>query len=137
MISLLFLEEKVAKTPGTRVSQVTHSSARKFCEYSSFVALLSLVSATLTTPPYRIPCGANCVCTTHDYMLAVLSICKQICSYSSIGTDTRCCSNGAGFVLTLHFAGGLHQCRGWVCQPETAVCVIPTERSDEESQPLF
>ena len=32
----------------------------------------------LTTPPYRIPCGANCVCTTHDYMLAVLSICKQI-----------------------------------------------------------
>ena len=45
MISLLFLEEKVTKTPGTRVSQVTHSSARKFCEYSSFVALLSLVSA--------------------------------------------------------------------------------------------
>ena len=45
MISLLFLEEKVAKTPGTRVSQVAHSSARKFCEYSSFVARLSLVSA--------------------------------------------------------------------------------------------
>ena len=41
------------------------------------------------------------------------------------------------FFLTLPFVGGLHQCRGWVCQPETAVCVIPTERSDEESQPLF
>ena len=45
MISLLFLEEKERKTPGTRVSQVVHSSARKFCEYSSFVAPLPLVSA--------------------------------------------------------------------------------------------
>ena len=32
----------------------------------------------LTTSPFRTPCGANCVCTTHDYMLAILSICKQI-----------------------------------------------------------
>ena len=32
------------KAPGTRVEQVAHSSARKFCEYSSFVALLTLVS---------------------------------------------------------------------------------------------
>ena len=39
-------------------------------------SLKALVRATLlTTPPYRIPCGANYVCTTHDYMLAVLSIC--------------------------------------------------------------
>ena len=59
-LSQLF-DRKVAKTPGTRVEQVTHSSARVIA---------------LTTPPYRIPCGANCVCTTHDYMLAVLSICK-------------------------------------------------------------
>ena len=43
-LSQLF-DRKVAKTPGTRVEQVVHSSARKFCEYSSFVALLSLVSA--------------------------------------------------------------------------------------------
>ena len=28
---------------------------------------------------------------------------KQICSYSSIGTDTRCCSNGAGFVFNITF----------------------------------
>jgi hypothetical protein len=39
-------------------------------------SLKALARATLlTTPPFRIPCGANCVCTTHDYMLAVLSIC--------------------------------------------------------------
>ena len=42
---LTFWPQKVTKTPGTRVSQVTHSSARKFCEYSSFVARLPLVSA--------------------------------------------------------------------------------------------
>ena len=40
-----FCPQKVAKTPGTRVEQVTHSSAQKFCEYSSFVARLPLVSA--------------------------------------------------------------------------------------------
>ena len=28
---------------------------------------------------------------------------KQICSYSSIGTDTRCCSNGAGFLFDITF----------------------------------
>ena len=51
------------KTPGTQLRK----------------SLKVLVRTTsLTTPPYRIPCGANCVCTTHDYMLAVLSICKQI-----------------------------------------------------------
>ena len=29
-----------------------------------------------------------------------------------------------GFLFDITFVGGLHQCRGWVCQPETAVCVI-------------
>ncbi len=56
-----FWAQKERKTPGTRVEQVAHSSAH---------------ISTLTTPPYRIPCGANYVCTTHDYMLAGLSICK-------------------------------------------------------------
>ena len=51
---------------------------------------------------------------------------KQICSYSSIGTDTRCCSNGAGFLFDITFCWWIATCRGWVCQPETAVCVIPT-----------
>ena len=50
----------------------------------------------LTTPPNRIPCGTNYVCTTHDYMLAVLSICK---ANSSIETDTRCCSTPCRFIL--------------------------------------
>ena len=40
--------------------------------------IVAMFFVTLTIPPYRIPCGANCVCTAHDYMLAVLSICKQI-----------------------------------------------------------
>ena len=28
---------------------------------------------------------------------------KHFCSYSSIGTDTRCCSNGAGFLFNITF----------------------------------
>ena len=40
-----FWAQKERKTPGTRVEQVAHFSARKFCEYSSFVALSPLVSA--------------------------------------------------------------------------------------------
>ena len=28
---------------------------------------------------------------------------RHICSYSSIGTDTRCCSNGAGFLFDITF----------------------------------
>ena len=28
---------------------------------------------------------------------------RHFCSYSSIGTDTRCCSNGAGFVFNITF----------------------------------
>ena len=40
-----FWAQKERKTPGIRVEQVVHSSARKFYEYSSFVARLSLVSA--------------------------------------------------------------------------------------------
>ena len=31
---------------------------------------------------------------------------RHFCSCSSIGTDTRCCSNGAGFVFRLPFVGG-------------------------------
>ena len=36
---------------------------------------------------------------------------KNFCSYSSIGTDTRCCSNGAGFLFDITFCwwGNNHQ----------------------------
>ena len=30
----------------------------------------------MTTLPSRTPCGANSVCTAHDYMLSMLSICR-------------------------------------------------------------
>ena len=95
----------------------------------------------LTTPPYRIPQGTTIGCATCDYLLAMLSICKNkfvsyyvtslirlllaacvcrsnlgnkrtrfthyqhrmahtlkhFCSFSSIGTDTRCCSTPCRF----------------------------------------
>jgi hypothetical protein len=41
------------------------------------------------------------------------------------------------FFLKIHFAGGLHQCRGWVCQPETAVCVIPTLLEGSQKNAFF
>ena len=31
---------------------------------------------------------------------------KHFCSYSSIGTDTRCCSNGAGFLFDITIVRG-------------------------------
>ena len=33
---------------------------------------------------------------------------RHFCSYSSIGTDTRCCSNGAGFLFDITFCSRLH-----------------------------
>ena len=95
----------------------------------------------LTTPPYRIPLGTTIGCATCDYLLAMLSICKNkfvsyhvtslirlllvvrvcrsnlgnkrtrfthsqhrmahtlrhFCSFSSIETDTHCCSTPCRF----------------------------------------
>ena len=34
---------------------------------------------------------------------------RHFCSYSSIGTDTRCCSNGAGFLFDITFIRGFPQ----------------------------
>jgi hypothetical protein len=39
---------------------------------------------------------------------------RHFCSYSSIGTDTRCCSNGAGFLFNITFCRWLSRW-GWVC----------------------
>ena len=74
--SQLFDRKKLQKLPAHGLSKSLPFFARATsCEHS-VERRLPLVSATLTTPPCRILCGANCVCTTHDYMLAVLSICK-------------------------------------------------------------
>ena len=34
---------------------------------------------------------------------------RHFCSYSSIGTDTRCCSNGAGFLFDITIVRGFPQ----------------------------
>ena len=94
---------KEPKRPSHGLSKSLPFFARAtLCEHS-VERRLSLVSATLTTPPYRIPCGANWSALRTTICWRYCRFAKQICSYSSIGTDTRCCSNGAGFLFDITF----------------------------------
>ena len=102
---------KEPKRPSHGLSKSLPFFARAtLCEHS-VERRLSLVSATLTTPPYRIPCGANWSALRTTICWRYCRFAKQICSYSSIGTDTRCCSNGAGFLFDITFCwwGNNHQ----------------------------
>ena len=56
-----FWAQKERKTPGTRVEQVAHSSARKFYEYSSFVARLPLVSAVTISGTKELASRTPCI----------------------------------------------------------------------------
>ena len=52
---------------------------------------------------------------------------RHFCSCSSIGTDTRCCSNGAGLFLKLPFTNRL-QCRSRVSQKPRNLSSRPNGR---------
>ena len=124
MISLLFLEEKVAKPPGTRVEQVPPVLCSGYRIDNT--ALSHPVRHNLWLCYSRLTAGGivdlqskfgrtsfvACVCRsnlgnkrtrfTHSLHRMAHTL-RHFCSYSSIGTDTRCCSNGAGFIFDITF----------------------------------
>ena len=79
----------------------------------------------LTTSPFRTPCGANYVCTAHDYMLSMLSICR---ANSQIANSIRCC-NILQSVRTSPVAafrnawGGKNSLRSNIMPPVSAHCL--------------
>ena len=60
----------------------------------------SLIRLSLVACVCRSNLGNKRTRFTHSHHRMAYTL-KHFCSYSSIGTDTRCCSNGAGFLLTL------------------------------------
>ena len=46
---------------------------------------------------------------------------RHFCSYSSIGTDTHCCSNGAGFLFDITFCRWIAAVGAWSASP----CILP------------
>ena len=53
---------------------------------------------------------------------------RHFCSYSSIGTDTRCCSNGAGFLFDITF------CR-WIASMYGRTGVFARKHNSMSSRP--
>ena len=96
-----FWAQKERKTPGTRVEQVTHSSARKFCEYSSFVARLSLVSAVPISGTKELASRTPCIVwhTRSDtfVLIPLLELTRAVAQTVPV------------FFLILPFVGGFHK----------------------------
>ena len=83
-----FWPQKVAKTPGTRVEQVTPVLCS--CHIMWALGRTSFVACVC-----RSNIGNKRTRFTHSRHRMAHTL-RHFCSYSSIGTDTRCCSNGAG-----------------------------------------
>ena len=90
-----FWPQKVAKTPGTRVSQVTPV----LC---SCHIMWALGRTSFAACVCRSNLGNKRTRFTHSHHRMAHTL-RHFCSYSSIGTDTRCCSNGAGFLFDITF----------------------------------
>ena len=94
-----FCAQKERKTPGTRVEQVAHSSARKFYEYSSFVVLLPLVSAVPISGTKelasRTPCIVWHIRSNTFVLVPLLELTRAVAQ------------TVPDFFLTLPFVGGL------------------------------
>ena len=62
----------------------------------------SLIRLSLVACVCRSNLGNKRTRFTHSHHRMAHTL-RHFCSYSSIGTDTRCCSNGAGFLFNITF----------------------------------
>ena len=90
-----FCSQKVAKTSGT-----SFASRSRLLLVSYHVT--SLIRLLLIARVCRSNLGNKRTRFTH-YQHRMAHTLRHFCSNSSIGTDTRCCSNGAGFLFNITF----------------------------------